>query len=117
MASVAFYRRDGESQVERYIAAIEADGRDAEVAKMFRYIDLLVEHGADLPQVSSNYALIIDRQARIFELRPQPHRIAYIEHDGAFILLHAWRKQRQALSPKALRHAQAAADEWRNAHP
>ena len=99
-----------------YLEKLARDGRPAEVAKVLRYVDLLEEHGADLPRLSERYARIIDRDEQIYELRPQPHRVAYFEHSGIFILLHAWRKQSQKLSRTALRRARRAAAEWRDHH-
>ncbi len=49
------------------------------------------------------FARIIDPDARVYELRPGPHRVAYALHDGDYVLLHAWRKTSQSLD----RHAAA----------
>lgn len=117
MPRVIFYDNAGEEPVVTYMERRSDNGREAEGAKMFRYLELLAEHGDDLPRVSANYAKIIDRDERSFELRPQPHRIAYVEHDAQVVLLHAWRKQQQALSTRALSRAQSAANDWRIRHP
>ena len=58
---------------------------------------------------------LIDPETRIFELRPGPHRIAYVEQRGVLVLLHAWRKRSQGLDRRELARAQANLNEWREA--
>lgn len=61
-------------------------------------------------------ARLIDRAARIYELRPQGDRIAYAEHDGVFVLLHAWKKQRDRIAPRDLKTARNRLEDWRSRH-
>ena len=57
-------------------------------------------------QMGRTFSRLIDRELRIWELRPGRHRIAYAAIAGELVLLHAWRKRKQELDPKALRRAQ-----------
>ena len=53
---------------------------------------------------------IINRRARLYELRVGDHRIAYVHRNDVVYLLHAWRKQTQKLDRReeavALRRAE-----------
>ncbi len=81
-----------------YIAALERRGRNAEVASILRHIDLLKEAGVTL---GMPYARMIHPAARLYELRPGNHRIAYRMANDDCIMLHAWRKTSQALDARA----------------
>jgi len=51
-----------------------------------RHIDLLESKGERLPYP---FASLINKDERIFELRPGRHRVAYAFHEGRYVLLHA----------------------------
>lgn len=93
-----------------YIERVTRAGAEGDANRMLAYIELLVRFGPELRYPRTRQ---IDSDAGIWELRPRPHRIAYIEHDGLYVLLHAWRKQAQRLDPRAARQARARAAEWR----
>jgi len=104
-----FEDRRGRQPVRDYIRELERRGRLAEVAAIARDIDLLEEHGA---QLGMPFARIIDREHRIYELRPGAHRIAFALHRGAAVLLHAWRKRTQRLDDAELSVARRRLGEW-----
>ena len=83
---------------------------------MAAILDLIVELEDRGSALRMPDARIIDRNARIFELRPRSHRIAYAEADGEYVLLHAWRKQSQRLDRRALATAQRRLADWRERH-
>ena len=108
MPAVTYFKDDdGSIPVGDYIASLDHDGRGQEAARMLRDIDLLAEHGmAGAQQLGTQFSRIIDRDLRIWELRPGAHRIAYAAIRNELVLLHAWRKTRARLDPQALRRAQ-----------
>jgi phage-related protein len=85
-----------------------------EAAAIERYIVLLEELGAPLGEP---FAKMIDRRARIFELRPGNHRVAYASHADTYVLLHAWRKRGQKLDAAALATARSRLDAWERRYP
>lgn len=105
---VSYFRDDdGSVPVADYIVFLDRAGRSAEAARMLRDIDLLAEHGmAGAQQLGTQFSRIIDRDLRIWELRPGGHRIAYAAIGDELVLLHAWRKATGRLDPRALRRAQ-----------
>ncbi len=107
LAVTYFSDDDGSVPVKDYIASLDHDGRSGEAARMLRDIDLLAEHGmAGAQQLGTRFSRIIDRNLRIWELRPGPHRIAYAAIRNELVLLYAWRKTQARLDPQALRRAQ-----------
>ena len=92
----------GESPVGDYLSRLVQDGRSAEVANILHVIDLLSQMGGLL---GAPYSRMLDRQARIYELRAGAHRIAYARQDDAYLLLHAWRKQTRKADERELNRA------------
>ena len=114
MARVEFYADSrGKEPVLDYIASV-GRSRPADAASIERYIDLLEEKGERL---GLPFSRMIDLVARIHELRPGAHRIAYGRHAGAYVLLHAWRKKSQKLDQAEARVARSRLESWRERHP
>ena len=114
MARVDLYRdARGKEPVLDYIASVGRT-RPAEAASIERYIDLLEEKG---DRLGLPFARMIDANARLYELRPGAHRIAYGRHGGAYVLLHAWRKKSQKLDQKEANTARLRLESWRERHP
>lgn len=110
MPKVVFYRdRRGAEPARDYLLGLS---REAERAAVARHVRLLAERGETFTALGMIYARLIDRRNRIYELRPGPHRIAYAEYTGTFVLLHAWRKQTQKLDRRALQVAQHRLYDW-----
>jgi phage-related protein len=96
---VRYFRdRDG-YPVQNYFLAVERVGDEASVLAYRRVLQLLGENGLALRMP---LARMIDRNSRIYELRVRAHRVAYIDHDGAIVMLHAWRKRSQRLDAREL---------------
>jgi phage-related protein len=68
--------------------------RPVEAAAIERYIDRLADKG---DRLGMPMARLIDRENRLFELRPGAHRVAYARAGDHYVLLHAWRKTSQKL--------------------
>jgi phage-related protein len=98
----------GEQPVALYIEQAVRAGDAAAPAQLERLVDQLESSG---PVLRMPYARIIDRAARIYELRFGPHRVAYLEHTGRVVLLHGWRKRTQDLDRRALATARRRAAE------
>lgn len=96
-----------------YIASV-GRVRSAEAASIERYIDLLEEKG---DRLGLPFSRMIDGSARLHELRPGAHRVAYALHGGAYVLLHAWRKKSQKLDQGELRVARLRLESWRERTP
>ncbi len=115
MAEVDFYRdRRGRCPVQDFLDRLS---NEAELSAVFRSIDLLMERGFDLPRLGGKYTRMIDRKARLFELRPGGIRIAYGEHLGKFILVHSWRKTTQKLDTLQADLAVNRLMDWKSRHP
>lgn len=108
MPTVRYFRdQDGSIPVADYIASLDRIGRGVDAARMLNAIDLLADIGMPgAQQLGTSFSRIIDRELRIWELRPGGHRIAYAPIADEFVLLHAWKKGRQQLDLKALQRAQ-----------
>ena len=115
MPTIRYFTDDDTSiPVADYIAALDSAGRGKDAARMLDAIDLLAEIGmAGAAQMGTRFSRLIDRALRIWELRPGGHRIAYVPDGREIVLLHAWKKGRQALDPKALRRAQHNLERYR----
>ena len=112
MLEVVFYRdKRGAEPVRDYIDNLP---RRADRATVLRYVVLLADQGHTL--LAKGHARMIDRTSRIYELRPGAYRVAYAEHAGGFVLLHARRKQGQKLDSQALDLARGRLNEWRERH-
>ena len=95
---------------------MERLGRSGNKRVVVAILDLIVELEERGSALRMPDARIIDRDARIFELRPRSHRIAYAEQGGRYVLLHAWRKQSQRLDRRALATAERRLADWRERH-
>ncbi|MCY3919273.1 MAG: type II toxin-antitoxin system RelE/ParE family toxin [Chloroflexi bacterium] len=114
MPEVVYYETArGDEPVAAYVERLGRSGDKRDVAAILDLIVELEERGSALRMPD---ARIIDGNARIFELRPRSHRIAYAEYGGRYVLLHAWRKQSQHLDRRALATAQRRLTDWRNRH-
>ena len=96
--------------MDRYIRSLLRAGDRSGAATIARHVALLEEHGANLGMPHSR---LIDRDERIWELRPGNHRVAYAEHEEQIVLLHAWRKQSQRLDMSELERARNRLLDWR----
>ena len=92
----------GESPVEAYISKLVQDGRSADAANILHVIDLLAEMGGLL---GAPYSRMVDREARLYELRAGSHRIAYVRHEDGYLLLHARRKRTRRADERELSRA------------
>ena len=111
---VVYYRdRRGHAPVERYVRDLRRHGEARVTATILRMLDLLAEHG---PGLGMPLDRLVDRHARVYELRPGNHRIAYAEVGGAVVLLHAWRKQGRRLDPQEAATARARLNDWNERH-
>ncbi|MXZ01763.1 hypothetical protein F4Y93_14385 [Candidatus Poribacteria bacterium] len=108
MPTIRYFRdADGSIPVAEYIAALDRAGRSKEAARMLSDIELLADIGmAGAQQMGRSFSRLIDRNLRIWELRPGNHRIAYAAVGDELLLLHAWRKRTQKLDSRALQNAQ-----------
>ncbi|MDE2868462.1 MAG: type II toxin-antitoxin system RelE/ParE family toxin [Chloroflexota bacterium] len=108
MPTVRYFQDAGGSiPVADYIVSLDRAGRGAEAARILSDIELLAEIGmAGAQQMGRSFSRLIDRELRIWELRPGNHRIAYAAIADELVLLHAWRKQTRRLDPRALQNAQ-----------
>lgn len=114
MARVVLYiDARGKEPVLDYIASV-GRARPVEAAAIERYIDLLEEKG---DRLGLPFARMIDATARLYELRPGAHRVAYAFHAGAYVLLHAWRKKSRKLGQGEARTARLRLESWRERHP
>lgn len=110
---VYFTTARGDEPVAAYVERLARSGDRRDVAAILDLIVELEERGSALRMPD---ARIIDRNARIFELRPRAHRIAYARHGDRYLLLHAWRKQSQRLDRRALATAQRRLADWEERH-
>ena len=114
MPEIVYYvTARGDEPVAAYVERLGRSGSKRDVAAILDLIVELEERGSTLRMPD---ARMIDRNARIFELRPRSHRIAYAEHGGRYVLLHAWRKQAQRLDRRALATAQRRLVDWGERH-
>jgi phage-related protein len=100
--------RRGRQPVAEYVMSAVRSGEAAVAAQLERLVDRLETAG---PALGMPYSRMIDRSIRLYELRFGPHRVAYVEHEGRIVLLHAWRKRSQALDERAARVARRRAVE------
>ena len=93
-----FQDDDGTEPVREYTDAVEAAGGTSAAAAIFRELQLLE---ATDPQHLANLGIaeLIDRDRRIWELKPGAHRVAYVMRGGVIVVLHAWRKTRPEAQP------------------
>ena len=99
MDVVYYQTRRGEQPVAAYLDWLARTGDKAGLAALIGAVELLEEFGRRLGMPQSR---IIDRRARLYELRGGGHRIAYAfgtdrSGEEQAVLLHAWRKQTQKL--------------------
>ena len=59
---------------------------------------------------------VIDRDARLDELRFGNHRIAMAENGGEIVLLNGWRKKSQKLDRQERDRALVKLEDWRQRH-
>lgn len=109
MDVVQYRDRRGREPVARYFVDLRRHGEAQAAATILRMLDLLAEHGAGLGMPLDR---LIDRRARIYELRPGDHRIAYAEAGGELVLLHVWRKQTQKLDLQEAATARTRLNDW-----
>ena len=93
-SSIVFFRAgNGESDVEEFLRSLNRKARD----KCLAYIDKLRDPG---PPLTRNYSASV--RGRIWELRPEwggtEYRLLYARlFDGRFVILTAFKKDRQKL--------------------
>jgi phage-related protein len=101
----------GVEPVDEYVLRLRRTGEQKAYATLARLVGLLREQGTSL---GMPWARLIDRRDRIYELRPGSHRVAFAEHAGAIVLLHAWRKQTRTLDSRELAVARNRLHDWRS---
>ena len=110
MEVVLFADDAGREPVTDYLRALGRSGEGSVIGTYARRVALLEAEGLLL---GMPYARLINRVARLYELRFGDHRAAYAEHGGVIMLLHAWRKQTQRLDRREEAVALRRLDEWR----
>jgi phage-related protein len=110
MTWIVEYHRDQAHRepVRDYIDGLRRAGDRSGAAGLERAARLLALHG---PALRMPHARIIDRERRIYELRAGDHRAAYVQREGRFVLLHAWRKRTQRLDTREADRARRLAEE------
>ncbi len=97
--SVEFYSdARGREPVAEYIEALAQHGEQRAVLGFERRLSQILAEGVPLGMPRDR---IINRGARLYELRFGDHRIAYIQNEEVVYLLHAWRKQTRKLDQRA----------------
>lgn len=94
--------RRGREPVREYINALDDAGEWSPVATFERRVDILAEHG---PAIGMPITRLINRRARLHELRFGDHRCAYVLVGDSIVLLHAWRKRTPKLDAREERKA------------
>ena len=113
---VSFYETEsGKQPVRAYLDRVGRSGQAQELASILRHIDLLVAFGADLPALGKFARNLVGTKG-LLELRAGDHRIAYGQHGGEFVLLHAWRKRGSKPSRLDIKRAEVALKDWRARH-
>ncbi len=82
--------RRGREPVSEYVKRLARNGEHAPIATLWRYVDLLEQHGAN---IGFPIDRPLDSKIGLYELRPGDHRVAYGEAGGTIYLLNCWRKQ------------------------
>ncbi len=109
MPEIGFYQdARGDEQVADYLFGLQRSGEKSVLVTFGRGLDLLGERGSDL---GMPYSRIIDRAARMFELRFGDHRVAYVQRGDKIVLLHAWRKRSRKLDRREANRARARLEE------
>lgn len=106
MHQVILYEdRNGVSPVDEYLHKLDVQNtKDAKIRreKIRAYVKILKEHGLPLPEPLCKH--MVDK---IYELRPIGDRVFFAGWiDGAYVLLHCYRKQGQKTPPRELKKAQ-----------
>lgn len=100
----------GREPAALYLEGLERAGELSALATFGRVAELLSKHGV---AIGMPYVRLIDRRARIYELRFGDHRVAFIVVDGDVVLLNGWRKRSQRLDASEAATAARLAGEWR----
>lgn len=108
-----FYERRGKAPVAEYVERAIRNGDKAMAASFRHALSVVLEEGTatGLP-----HCRIVDKNARLWELRFGPHRVAFIVEGEQMILLSGWRKQSQRLDDREVAQAIRFADDWREQH-
>lgn len=106
MHSIILYEdKNGVKPVEEYLKTLDKENtKDARIRreKIRTYIKILRERGLPLSENICKH--MVDK---IYELRPIGDRVFFAGWlDGAFVLLHCYKKQGQKTPPKELKRAQ-----------
>lgn len=89
----------GREPVREYLVDLERHGERGALVTYRRIRALLEDSG---PALGMPYTRLIERRQRVHEMHVGSHRIAYVESEGAVVLLHAWRKRSQKLDATEL---------------
>ena len=107
MYNIEFYETsDGFSDVRNYLDTLlskSATSKDARIQykQLSRYIELLQEHGTNLP-----VGIIKHLDGDIWELRPGNNRVFFFYFDNeTYVLLHHYRKKTQKTPQREIRRA------------
>ena len=105
----------GRSPLREYLKELrEQKGDDARIrlSKMQDYISLLEEKGTMLPKTICKH-FSDKKHAWLWELRPGGDRVLFFAWTGgAFVLLHAFRKQSQKTPESELQKAEREYRDW-----
>ena len=114
MYRIDFYKdENGESELLDFIDSLRirsGSNKDARIQyeQIFSQINLLMEHGTNLP---ANITKHIDED--IWELRPGHNRVLYFCYiDDMFVLLHHFRKKTDKTPRREIERAKAERDEY-----
>jgi Phage derived protein Gp49-like (DUF891) len=106
-----FLDERGGDPVRAYFIKLLRAGERAPVDAFDRAIVQVEERGG--AALGMPLVRLIDRDGRLWELRLGSHRVAFIEHGGIIVLLHAWRKRSRKLDIMASETAGRRASRWR----
>ena len=102
---ILYEDQNGKKPVEEYLTELdEQNTKDAKIrrTKIRAYIKILRERGLPLPENICNH--MVDK---IYELRPIGDRVFFAGWvDGAYVLLHCYKKQGQKTPARELKKAQ-----------
>jgi S-adenosylmethionine:diacylglycerol 3-amino-3-carboxypropyl transferase len=115
---VVYYADEDESEpVAAYWEAVARAGESRVIATFEHRVGLLGVYGLGVLSLGSRFARVIDRRGPLYELRVGDHRVAFAEHAGTIVLLHAWRKRTQKLDERAAGRARTRLADWAGRHP
>ena len=102
---ILYEDRNGISPVDEYLRELDSQNtKDARIRreKIRTYVKILKERGLPIPEPLCKH--MVDK---IYELRPIGDRVFFAGWiDGAYVLLHCYKKQGQKTPPREIKKAQ-----------